>query len=167
MQIVPGLVFKARCDAFLKHEDRINSMGLFAAIFGRFMLKNNCSNLEVNQCQGFFCFSICLKKAFLLKDAQCSTLSQCQMVLKLYLEMFIPRNSFDRTLKEKEVAFCSLSKVQQPTWMQWWLHFQWHFTLLAHRQHLEQSLVFFPRMPSRSLHESSAVVEDMAFKCWA
>lgn len=52
----------------------------------------------------------CLEKAFLLKDAQCSTLSQCQMVLKLYLEVFIPRNSIDRALKPKEVTFCSLSK---------------------------------------------------------
>lgn len=58
----------------------------------------------------FFCSGICLKKVFLLKDAQCSTLCQCQMVLKLYLEVFIPRNSFDRALRAKEVTFCSLSK---------------------------------------------------------
>lgn len=32
------------------------------------------------------------------------------MVLKLYLEVFIPTNSFDRALKAKEIAFCSLSK---------------------------------------------------------
>lgn len=31
--------FKARCDAFLKHEDRINSVGLFAVIFWQLCVK--------------------------------------------------------------------------------------------------------------------------------
>lgn len=89
------------------------------------------------------------------------------MVLKLYLEVFIPRNSFDRALRAREVTFCSLSKCIVAYLDAVVVAFSVAFGTPGSWAALGVEFGVFPRMLSRSLHESSAVVEETAFKYWA
>lgn len=107
-------VFKARCDAFLKHTDRIDSVSLFAVIYQQLYVKKHLDLCKTEITQrwiraGTFLVLALYKKGF--SSAEWPVLMSESLRPNGFKSVLFPGNNLTGAFKVKEVAFHSSKHV--------------------------------------------------------